>query len=72
MAAEGAGTGGTTNERDRSIDCNKRSTTVWTLPTNCDRFMEPLSGRVSPVVTETASTDGTGVMQYTSGTIGNR
>ena len=64
VAAEGAGTGGTTNERGRSIDCNKRSTTVRTLPTNCDEFMEPISGRVSPVVTETAPTDGTGVMQY--------
>ena len=63
VVAEGDGTGGTTNERDRSIDCNK-STTVRTLPTNCDRFMEPLSGRGSPVVTDTASTDGTGVMQY--------
>ena len=57
VAADGAGTGGTMNEQGRSIDCNKRSTTVRTLPTNCDKFMEPLSGRVSPVVTETAPTD---------------
>ena len=64
VAAEGAGTGGTTNERGRSMDCNKGSTTVRTLPTNCDEFMEPMSGRVSPVMTETAPTDGTGVMQY--------
>ena len=64
VADDGAGTGGTMNEQGRSIDCNKRSTTVRTLPTNCDKFMEPLSGRVSPVVTETAPTDSTGVMQY--------
>ena len=64
VAAEGGGTGGTTNERDRSIDCNKRSTTVRTLPTKCDEFMELISDRVSPVVTETAPADGTGVMQY--------
>ena len=64
VAAEGAGTGGTTNERDRSIDCNKRSTTVRTLPTKCDEFMEPISDRVSPVVTETAPADGMAVMQY--------
>ena len=64
VAAEGAGTGGTTNERGRSMDCNKGSTTVRTLPTNCDEFMEPMSGRVSPAMTETAPTDDTGVMQY--------
>ena len=64
VAAEGAGAGGTTNERDRSIDCNKRSTTDRTLPTKCDEFMEPIPDRVSPVVTETAPADGTGVMQY--------
>ena len=58
VAAEGAGTGGTTNERGRSMDCNKGSTTVRTLPTNCDEFMERMSGRVSPVMTETAPTDG--------------
>ena len=58
--AEGAGTGGTTNERGRSMDCNNGSTTVRTLPTNC----EPMSGRVSPVLNETAPTDDTGVMQY--------
>ena len=63
VAAEGAGAGGTTNERDRSIDCNKRSTTDRTLPTKCDEFMEPIP-RVSPDVTETAPADGTGVMQY--------
>ena len=62
--AVAAGTGGTTNVRGRLIDCNKRSTTARTLPTNCGEFVKPKSGRVSPVVTETAPTDGTGVMQY--------
>ena len=51
VAAEGARAGGTTNERDRSIDCNKRSMTDRTLPTKCDEFMEPITDRVSPVVT---------------------
>ena len=63
-AADGAGTDGTTNVRGRSIDCNKRRTTVRKLPTDCGEFTEPISARVSPVVTETAHTDGTGVMQY--------
>ena len=64
MAAEGAGTDGTTNVRGRSIDCNKRRTTVRKLPTDCGEFTEPISARVSPIVAETAHTDGTGVMQY--------
>ena len=64
VVAVGAGTGGTTNVRGRLIDGNKRSTTVRTLPTNCGEIVKPMSGRVSPVVTETAPTDGTGVMQY--------
>ena len=64
MAAVGAGTGGTIYVRGRLIDGNKRSTTVRTLPTNCGEIVKPMSGRVSPVVTETAPTDGTGVMQY--------
>ena len=64
VTAVGAGTGGTTNVRGWLIDCNKRSTTVRTLPTNCGEFVKPMSGRVSLVVTETAPTDGTGVMQY--------
>ena len=64
VVAKGVGTGGTTNVRGRSIDCNARRTTVRTLPTNCSKFMEPISARVSPVVAETAHTDGTGVMQY--------
>ena len=62
--AEGAGTDGTTNVRGRSIDCNKRRTTVRKLPTDCVKFTEPTSARVSPVVAETAHTDGTRVMQY--------
>ena len=36
VAAEGAGTGATTDERDRSIDCIKSSTTGQTLATKCD------------------------------------
>ena len=64
VAAEGAGTGATTDERDRSIDCTKRSTTGRTLATKCDEFMEPIPDRVWPVVTEKAPADGTGVMQY--------
>ena len=64
VAAEGAGTDGTMNVRGRSIDCNKRRTTVRKLPTDCGEFTEPISARVSPVVAETAHTDGTGVMQY--------
>ena len=64
VAAEGAGTDSTTNVRDRSIDCNKRKTSVRKLPMNCVVFMEPTSGRVSPVVAETAHTDDTRVMQY--------
>ena len=64
VAAVGARTGGTTNVWGRLIDGNKRSTTVRTLPTNCGEIVKPMSGRVSPVVTETAPTDGTGVMQY--------
>ena len=64
LAAEGTGTDGTTNVRGRSIDCNKRRTTVRKLPTDCVEFTEPTSARVSPVVAETAHTDGTRVMQY--------
>ena len=64
MAAEGAGTDGTTNVRGRSIDCNTRRTTVRKLYTDCVKFMEQTSPRVSPVVAETAHTDGTRVGQY--------
>ena len=35
VAAERAGTDGTTNVRGRSADCNKRRTTVRKLPTDC-------------------------------------
>ena len=63
-AADGAGTDGTTNVRGRSIDCNERRMTVRKLSTDCGEFTEPTSARVSPVVAETAHTDGTGVMQY--------
>ena len=38
VAAEGAGTDGITNVRGRSIDCNKRRTTVRKLPTDCGEF----------------------------------
>ena len=64
VAADGAGTDGTTNVRGRSIDCNERRMTVRKLPTDCGEFTEPTSARVSPVVAETAHTHGTGVMQY--------
>ena len=63
-AAEGAGAGGTSNVRNRSINGNKRKTTDRKLPTNGVVFTEPTSGRVSPVVAETAHTDDTGMMQY--------
>ena len=64
VAAEGAGTDGTTNVRGRSIDCNTRRTTVRKLHTDCVKFTEQTSTRVSPVVAETAHTDGTRVGQY--------
>ena len=64
MAAEGAGTYGTTNVQGRSIDCNTRRTTVRKLHTDCVKFTEQTSPRVSPVVAETAHTDGTRVGQY--------
>ena len=64
VAADGAGTDGTTNVRGRSIDCNERRMTVRKLPTHGGEFTEPTSARVSPVVAETAHTDGTGMMQY--------
>ena len=64
VAAEGAGTDGTTNIRDRSIDCNTRMMTVRKLSTDCVKCTEPTSARVSLVVAETAHTDDTRVMQY--------
>ena len=63
VAADGAGTDGTTNVRGRSIDCNERRMTVRKLPMDAGEFTEPTSARVSPVVAETAHADGTGVMQ---------
>ena len=62
VAAEGTGTDGTTNVRGRSIDRNNRRTTVMKLPTDCVKFTEPISARVSPVVAETVHTD----LQYQS------
>ena len=52
VAAEGAGTDGTTNVRGRSIDCNKRRTTVRKLPTDCGEFTEPISARLTQMVRE--------------------
>ena len=66
VAAERAGTDGTTNVRGRSIDCNKRRTTVRKLPTDCVKFTEPTPARVSPVVAKTVHTVGTRVLQYQS------
>ena len=66
VAAEGTGTDGTTNVRDRLIDRNNRRTTVMKLPTDCVKFTEPISARVSPVVAETVHTDDTRVLQYQS------
>ena len=42
----------------------KRRMTVRKMRRDCGEFTEPTSARVSPVVAETAHTDGTGVMQY--------
>ena len=64
MAAVRAGTGGTKNVGGRLMDCNKKSTTARTLPTNCGEFVKPMSGLVPPVVTKMAPTDGAGVMHY--------
>ena len=64
MAAEGAGTGVTMKNREQAIGCIKTSTTGRTLATNSDGFREPIPDRVWPVVTEKATADDTGVMQY--------
>ena len=64
VVAVGAGTGGTKIVGGRLMDCNKKSTTARTLPTNCGEFVKPMSGLVPPVVTKMAPTDGTGVMHY--------
>ena len=66
VAAEEAGTDGTTNVRGRSIDWNIMKTTVMKLPTDCVTRTEPTLARVSPVVAKMAHTDGTRVMQYQS------
>ena len=66
VAAEEAGTDGTMNVRDRSIDWNTMKTTVMKLPTDCVTLTEPTLARVSPVVAKMAHTDGTRVMQYQS------
>ena len=66
VAAEGTDTDGTTNVRSRSIERNNRRTTVRKLPTDCVKFTEPISARMSPVVAETVHTDGTRVLQYQS------
>ena len=64
MAAEGAGTGATTNNLDRSSDCNNRNTTGRKLATKDDEYMEPIPDQAWPVVSEKAPADGTRVMQY--------
>ena len=66
VAAEEAGTDGTTNVRGRSIDWNIMKTTVMKLPTDCVTRTEPTLARVSPVVAKMAHTDGARVMQYQS------
>ena len=66
VAAEEAGTDGTTNVRGRSIDWNIMKTPVMKLPTDCVMRTEPTLARVSPVVAKMAHTDGTRVMQYQS------
>ena len=64
MAAEGAGTGVTMKDREWSIGCIKRSTTGRTLATKGDGFRELIPDRMWLVVTEKATADDTGVMQY--------
>ena len=66
VVAEEAGTDGTTNVRDRSIDWNTMKTTVMKLPTDCVTRKEPTLTQVSPVVAKMAHKDGTRVMQYQS------
>ena len=64
VAAEGAGTGATTNNLDRSMDCIKRNTTGRKLATKGDEYMELIPDQAWPVVSEKAPADGTRVMQY--------
>ena len=66
MAAEEAGTDGTTNVQCRSIDYDNTKTTVMKLPTDFAKVTEPTLSRVSPVVAKMAHTDGTRVLQYQS------
>ena len=66
MAAEEAGTDGTTNAQYRSIDDDYMKTTVMKLPMDFVKFTEPTLSRVSPVVAKMAQTDGTRVMPYPS------
>ena len=66
MAAEEAGTDGTTNVQCLSIDYDNMKTTVMKLPTDFVKFTEPTLSRVSPVVAKMAHTDGTRAMQYQS------
>ena len=66
MAAEEAGTDGTTNEQCRSIDYDNMKTTVMKLPTDFVKLTEPTLSRVSPVVAKVAHTDGTRVVHYQS------
>ena len=64
VVAEEAGTDGTTNVRDRSIDWNTMETTVMKLATDRVTRKEPTLTQVSPVVAKMAHKDGTRVMQY--------
>ena len=64
VAAEGAGTGATTNNLDRFMDCIKRNTTGRKLATKGDEYMELIPDQAWPVVSEKAPADGTRVMQY--------
>ena len=64
VAAMGVETDGTNNRGDRCTDCNKRTMTVGTVPTNCGDLKKPLSGLLPPVVNKLAPTNDTGVMHY--------
>ena len=66
VAAEEAGTDGTTNVQCLSIDDDYMKTTVMKLPTDFVKFTEPTLSLVSPVVAKMAQTDDTRVMQYPS------
>ena len=64
VAAVGVGTGSTNNRGGRCTDCNKRTMTFGTVPTNCGDLRKPLSSLLPPVVNKLAPTDGTGAMHY--------